>query len=332
MKTTFTLLVSLLGFVNLAFAGVITVSNRPGDSAQFSSLQDAINSASAGDSIYISGSLQDYGSAVISQKLTLIGPGFNPNKEQPLKASIYSIVLDTGSDGSAFVGLIIQQSISANYVEVNDILVSRCEVGGIYAYSTDENNFQANWVVENCIVYYIWSQGFNGNHNWLIINNLIRDSVYDINFSQISNNVFHNSNNPAFYLTEFCVIANNILYNSNPTGVENSTFSNNLSFGGFTPDIPYGSNGGLGNIVGQNPLFVNVPDVNFSHTYDYSLQAGSPGIDAGIDGTDMGLFGGNGFIATGEPSLPVVTVLTILNPIVPLNGQISVQVQGRANK
>ena len=71
---------------------------------------------------------------------------------------------------------------------------------------------------------------------------------------------------------------------------------------------------------------------SFRYTFDYSLQPSSPGVNAGTDGTDIGIFGGIGFSITGEPDdLPVVTRFDILNPMVPQNGSLRVRIEGRAN-
>jgi hypothetical protein len=55
----------------------------------------------------------------------------------------------------------------------------------------------------------------------------------------------------------------------------------------------------------------------------------SPGHNAGTDGTDIGLYGGNNaFSETGEhPDMPVVRVMNIDNNTVPSQGNINVHVK-----
>lgn len=37
---------------------------------------------------------------------------------------------------------------------------------------------------------------------------------------------------------------------------------------------------------------MNAPTAEFSYQYDFNLQIQSPGINAGTDGTDIGIYGG----------------------------------------
>jgi len=58
--------------------------------------------------------------------------------------------------------------------------------------------------------------------------------------------------------------------------------------------MPGTANLGTGNINNTNPLFVNYPIQGgaFDCAYDFALQTGSPAINAGTDGSDIGLTGG----------------------------------------
>ena len=73
-----------------AFATVRTVSNNPTTLAQFSTIQDAVNASSNGDTIYVHGSPTRYAGFTIQDKrLTVMGPGWYPLQSfQPYKATI----------------------------------------------------------------------------------------------------------------------------------------------------------------------------------------------------------------------------------------------------
>jgi hypothetical protein len=53
-----------------------TVSNNPNMPAQFSSVQTAIDSAAAGDTIFVYNSPNQYGSVNVTKKLHIIGAGY----------------------------------------------------------------------------------------------------------------------------------------------------------------------------------------------------------------------------------------------------------------
>ena len=70
----FTLLFILLTcIVTNGFAKIHTVSNNPDRPAQFTQVNPAINAASAGDSIYVYGSLTNYNDFTITKRLKSLG-------------------------------------------------------------------------------------------------------------------------------------------------------------------------------------------------------------------------------------------------------------------
>ena len=88
------LVLVLLFAINKTQATVITVSNAPNSPAQYTDLQLAINAANNGDTIYVSGSLVNYGVITIDKPLVLLGAGFNPQKDLPFVSNIYSSFSD----------------------------------------------------------------------------------------------------------------------------------------------------------------------------------------------------------------------------------------------
>jgi hypothetical protein len=104
-----------------------------------------------------------------------------------------------------------------------------------------------------------------------------------------------------------------------------------------------GSNSGAGNQMGIDPLFENVTNNDtYNDTFNYRLKTGSPGKNAGTDGTDLGIYGGSypfpsggaigsGFDTSPMPPIPQVTELNILNATVPVNGTLNVNVKATIN-
>jgi len=104
-------------------------------------------------------------------------------------------------------------------------------------------------------------------------------------------------------------------------GISNSPnldFRNNLTYsfvGNTIVALP-----GVNNLDNTNPLFTVAPTGTENDFYDndYSLMAGSPGINYGTDGTNIGVFGNNFlFDPQGRPDLmPYPTGITINNNLI----------------
>jgi hypothetical protein len=123
-----------------------------------------------------------------------------------------------------------------------------------------------------------------------------------------------------FHSVSNCDIKNNIFIGVNicyPGGISNNTLRNNLSYNAYGQIFPTADgNISTGNILDQNPLFNNFTAGSlFSFSYDLTLQAASPAKGTGVDGTDIGVFGGlNPFDIHGT-SLPVIKTITAPNTV-----------------
>lgn len=309
-------------------ATVWTVSNEPGYPAQFTDVQAAHDAAQAGDTLYVTASATAYSQLHIDRMITVIGGGYDQGGPTTIIAMIY---LTPGSDGSKIMSLYAPISLTMGGDNSN-ILIERVN-GQIYG---NQAGFTVNGlVVKHCVLSTVqleptWT-------NVLITNNLISGQVSG-SYSPsvlISNNVFASTiGNYFFYDMGYALLSNNIFYGSPiASAVSNCTFSNNLSYQTTDDNLPptAGNNVGSGNLVGVDPLFVNVPDAQGAWSYDYHLQASSPGHNAGTDGTDIGLYGGSAPLNVpfgGTPRLPQVTQFDLLNSTIGQGGTINVQVQG----
>jgi ABC-type phosphate transport system substrate-binding protein len=99
---TISLIILMASTLFMAKAAVLTVSNDPNQPAQFSTIAAAIDSAKAGDTIYISGSNVAYPlMAITKSNLTFIGTGFNPDKQNPFISKVEGATF-TGSQNQLF--------------------------------------------------------------------------------------------------------------------------------------------------------------------------------------------------------------------------------------
>lgn len=325
---TFTL--SLFFFFSLSLqlsATVFTVNNTPGSNAQFAQLQPAHDAASPGDTLQVSGSLVQYSFVNLYKKLTIIGPGFKPSNVDQRTALIQAIrFYSSEASGSNIIG--ITTGSLRSYVDfVNNLFISKSLI-----YEVMGNN-STNWTFINNILL----GGCSGINSSVYRNNISRGSIYG-NSSSFNNNVFLPYGSASIN-GQNLIISNNIFFESVPNTTLNSIYNNNIYYNpnyfviytNQDPNKP-DSNSLSGNFINVNPQFVNViSGANFDFSFDYSLSETSVGKNAGTDGSDIGVFGGAGFSITGEPSLPIVTTLIIKNAAVEQNGELQVEIKGRAN-
>lgn len=344
MKPVYYLLLSSFFFASSQlYAAVITVSNRTGDIADFSMIADAVTAASDGDIIYVSGSATTYGNFAVDKRLRFIGSGHNPGNGDPLISQFGTVSLLSGSSGSEFIGFSMNQIFVATGLTITDVKLHRNVIRGQSQVAISLGDGSQRWTVtENILLAAIRSNSSNQSFEELHVfaNNIIQANVLNVRYSKFYNNVFtaitavlndvlYNAfNNNIFYHNNL-----NLNFSGSTNSIRNCSFNRNIFFGQNNPtSFPQGNNNvGEGNIF-ANPLFVNVPaNAFFNYTQNFGLQTASPGINAGSDNTDIGLFGGTGFSVSGEPSIPQVTIFNIRNSIVPQGGNLNIRIEGKAN-
>jgi hypothetical protein len=338
-----------------AQATVRTVSNDPTNPAQFNNVQAAINAASAGDTIYVNPSQYTYADFTINKRLVVIGGGYNSNNQFNLTTVVGYITYyrDAGifdASGSVICGFRVNNSITGagGTLSVTNLKIFRNSINSIDTFPAAASG----WTVYNNLMGPI--NGRNTSSNFLIQNNILVGTISSFNQSSvvIDHNLFINVG--AFNDVHFAIITNNIMTSSSGTqvmtgNVYQNTFNNNLSLStNITSSAPTnsflgGPNTGGGNMVGIDPLFINDTDFNnFNGTYNYRLQAGSPGHNAGTDGTDLGIYGGtypfpsggapgSGYDTSALPPIPQITSVNIQNSSVLPGNQLKVNVTATVN-
>jgi hypothetical protein len=345
-------------------AAVFTVSNNPATPASYATPAAAIKAANPGDTIYIHGSATQYDNIFINKSnLTLIGAGYNPQKDNALSTYIKDIYLDTlnvnqTGRGAHLIGLnfnylyaAINGTMVYNYDQYtyNNVIIERSYVTATINVSGE------GWTLKNS---YLTTVNISNHGNLMVSNNVFFNTSYALASSNkpsviITNNDFYEG--PVFYSPNSYpflngTFSNNICFGASmysyatPVAKNAITMNNNLTFnlsvicftcpktGGDT--LPVSGSFGAGNIANQNPVFVNVPAVrptNFLQM-DFHLSSNSPAKLSGSDKTDIGITGGPfpWVDNTGSPNLPEVKQLNITN-VVPLNGSINIQVKGKTH-
>ena len=319
-----------------------TVSNNPANPAQFTEIQEAINAANDGDTIYVAGSATNYGNVLVNKRVVLIGAGWIQDgansRTRITQIDITTTTDNGGGSGSVITGFRVEGNLDGDPDEtISDILIER----NLFTGDDFNANFRSNenWAFRNNIVYQTNTSTFPNflcgtAVNLIVQNNIFQgeasggtnESLFQVTSPSalIANNVFYD------YVLEFdnSTVANNIFIQQNFTDrgrtSENATFNNNIFFG---ENNPSGATNTLNNNIFDNPGFESA-DTDF-YNYpadDITLASASPGKNAGTDRTDIGVFGGN-FPMVFEPANPDIIQLLINTVQLPVGGELEFTIQ-----
>jgi hypothetical protein len=343
MKSLFSMACLLVLFVMNSSATIKTLNNRNPSPGQYTTWAQVEASLAPGDTIYVSGSSLSYGNITMtptsSMDFTIIGAGFQPNKQQPF-ASMFDEITSYHSLSASLNIQIKLIGLTINKLELNHLdklYLSKC---------------------------YIKRSTYIGIHYWASA-----VSIVEFNIFSTKGNVAPNQSQTSFFTNASLImkpqVRNNIFMNQDSTyidshyiGITNVDFKNNLFnkgilyamfsessvlnniFIGATVQMPSTQNyfyfNSLdsasttnldhgNNLFNTNALFVNAPmpfPLAEDFTKDYHLQTGSPCIGSGAWNEDMGVYGGvygSGFTMTGEPNIPQIKQMNL--PATVIKGQ-----------
>lgn len=337
------------------FATQRTLSNDPNRPAQYSNLQTAIDQCNSGDTLIIYASNSNYNlsgnSFTFYKQLYIIGEGMNSTVLSLSTGANY--LFNNLSSGSFISGIRILSNVYFSAAStITNITFDRCDLSDELYFSAPLQNINfyncligvcyfnnanvTNINFDNCIfqqsyvntisltVSYLNSLLFYGYSNAFNQQVKIRNSI----FLGAATSMFSNCNG---FKLENC-----IFYKADPSGtITNSIFNNCLTYLCNNNALPPAGSGntGTGNVINQNPLFINFPALggDFSWSHNYGLQAGSPADNTGTGGTDIGLTGGNYPLNQLKQNsrLPVVTSVSLPNSSVPINGTLQGNIKAK---
>lgn len=316
-------------------ATVRTVSNFPANVAQFSTIQLAIDASSTGDTVYVHGSPNQYaGFTINAKKLTIIGPGWSPNKQLPFDAVVNTDIAGTGVQltgaatsgteiqGMAFIG---STGTRINTSAINNLRFVRNHYAAspVFFSSSVSAGTWSGYLFEGCLMNNGQVRSDNPTvhnfSNFIFQNNIFYESGCCVGgnisgFTNTSNILFdHNLwYGPSSGTRDcfagncrFLTITNSIFVRRNASNTNSSsTFTNNITFypaGSTNPGAPWTLNSNTnsgGNVDNQDPLMTAQATVNagtFNGLADFTIATG-PANNSATDGKDMGLL----FDATGS--------------------------------
>lgn len=345
---------------------IITVDNNPGHNAQYSSVQDAIDNANAGDILYLQQGVESYGNFTVNKPLKIVG---RSSADLSYRTIVANINLSIGSSGTTLEGMDISSiNIGSNLDETNDLSVQDIsilnnKIGQIFpGFGTDIDNNTPSPFINNILIRgNIVNNVFFDRRcfNVVVSNNIVSTvSAFQVNSTVITNNVFkiiggtvlaNNSNGGILNAS------NNAFITNSPSIVEvglsgNYQLNNNLTFNYASGvSLPFGTNNFTVNnaddsLLDTDPQFTAVDPNNpasiansstfqFDPYSDNLLPApGSPLLGGGFNGVDIGIYnGGFEFKPFGNAAgIPDVKIQGY-SSTTPANGDIEVTIQAKTN-
>ena len=299
-------------------------------STPYNNLEDAVAAAEAGSTVYIptgtyliqknptiAGAARN-NTLLIDKKLNLIGAGAG---EGALHATTLQgdITVTAGGSGSKFEGFDISQVNSAQgdlrIDNVSNFMLKRCRFRNLYPTGKGDGNIFSEsqmGMIQTMQSLYSAAYGLPADAS-IITEILVQNCIvtYTINYlrkAKFTNDVFTGGVYTQFVNVANSVITNNIFTGSNTVDVNQSgsslnSYTYNLMVGNFSATA---NNNDVANNITGVPL-ANI----FVDQVRWHLKTGCPGIGAGSDGTDMGIYGGAGAKEVRIPAYPAVTEFTV---------------------
>jgi hypothetical protein len=298
-KTTNTMkhihLLALLLLSNLGFSQIVILQSGT-TASQFSTLDAAIDAASNGDFIYLSGGNFLKNPTPINKELHFIGAGIHTDSTAVTTATSISVVgsdfhIGTDADNSTFDGINFTQLViftdeSGGPCDADNVVFSRCKFNGIDArgsntlvtlsniilqecivngYASDLGKDGTTCLIDRCYVYVLTSAGPQSCAGITVLNSIVLDETTV--GSSYTNCIFRYSYGGECFFTN-CITSDD-------------DFGSLAVFTNSTTGVLWVD------------IFINPTDafgyLNF--TQDFHIITGSVADNAGSDGTDAGIYG-----------------------------------------
>ncbi len=336
--------------INLYSQSRIIVQNDQ-EAQVFGHFSDALAATQAGDTIYLPGGAIDIGTSYIEKELTIFGAGHNPQYTEAtgvtmLNGTLYMRQADPEIplenihlEGFYISGDIRIGTLTTNQ-NVNQVNIRRVSMNNLYLSRSESATGEADHIhiIENIIR----GRVYGGDaQNVLFSKNIIQGFFWYFDGNAVfTNNIFLNDQSSSTVNTSFRYITNSTFRNNVIRCVNASRCFNNMSANNFYNNmwrydfsVPSGSTGS-GNIIDLDPdeIFVNATGSSFDYDFDYQLPEGSPGIGAGTDDTDIGIYGTPRPFKEGSvPRIPWIKSKTIA-PETDEDGKLNVEIEVEAQE
>ena len=330
MKTFYFSLVVFFSLSHLQVSAKIwRVNNIPGIAADYTTMIDAHNAASPGDTVHLEPSPYPYTSFTCSKKLFIVGTGYfldeNLNAQsQNHTSQLHGLTFNVGAEGSVVSGI----DFNGNNVNIycNDLVIRRNRFSKPSGGLPDETTGAVN-------TYYRSDNSSVPVTNILISQNYgVTISVHYPSSGILINNNFiavharsgDNTQNGALYShANAVVLVQNNVFRRGKITTYNSSFSNNILVAGLVEGTGNAYSNNLSNesqfgTANNNKANINMANVfvgagtGISSDGQWKLKTGSPAIGAGYGSTpqnpvDAGLYGGvTPYVLAGQVHMPAI--------------------------
>lgn len=295
-------------FSNNSYSKILTVDNNYPKIGDFSTLQEAHDAASNGDTLYVFPSLANYSAISIQKKLHIIGSGF-----QSLQQGIRPTLAEGTFEFSEFSNGSSLSSFGGNFnviINADNVKILRNKLKSVKVNSGHAGIIiKQNFLHDNNSYYLIDIEDYN---EVFIANNIIKNHSI-IWYSIAANN---GKGIKANQTSNTSVIIHNII------DLVGTTWSNGYEVAmdvGTSNTIAYNNIILIGPIIGiQTEFYNNLVSPNLESVFinyrenDYHLKSDSPAKGSGYNGEDMGIYGGEfPFVDGGYPSIPSIYFLDV---------------------
>lgn len=310
MKPFFaTLLLSFL-FATASHADIWRVDANTANEADFRTLQEAHDRVNAGDTLYVAGAGTSYGVLFLEKTLFIFGPGYFLDENPETQALVSSAKVDeltilAGAANSLITGMQLSGAID---IRAAGVTLQRNRISHSVSLSANNitliQNYMRGSARVGALVDMSDSQGILIANNYLYHNRADLAGELIIFGTQASSSVvIQNTMHGSIVEVHNATVHNNILFESFFRGSSND-IRNNISSGDYLGT----ENGNQAN-VDMSIVFVG-PDEN-STDGQWQLERGSPALETGVNGEDVGMFGGpSPYMLSGIPSLPHIYFLS----------------------
>lgn len=340
------LLMAITSFT--ASATIWRVNNTLGVDADFTSVQVAHDSASAGDTILVEGSTIAYGNLAITKLLYIYGTGYfltenDSTQAYPINAKLGNVTFNAGSGGSRMQGFQIGDG-AANAVTINtdNIIFERNYINlNDFAWMIVVGNNRTNIIIRHNYLVNLMNW-FGSGFGISIGTNVTGTVIYD-NYIHVpsavtaSGAIFSNNTSSSLIIRQNVLMGRLVFYNT--------VFENNIYRSGnaVTSDITNIVRNNLCNGTQFPAINGNQQSVNMTTVFlltgstdgQWRLKIGSPAIGAGFSEEDCGMYGNLPgvpvYILSGMPEIPAIFAATV--PVVGTNSTgLDVNVKVKSHK
>jgi hypothetical protein len=295
-----------------SFGQVLRVDNNLAHAADFRTIQEAIDAASPGDTLYVAGSPFPYSGFTAAKPLVIVGAGYLLASNFPSNTAIWDTVVNgqvqlaPDSDGTTIMGLNlsgVEVTCSSNSV-VSRNYISHLSIRGSCSIL---NNYIRTWI-------YAFPGAAEGSV--LIQNNIVTGFIGVVDAPDYGIYAVNN------VITGSVQIFRGV--------VQNNIVSGTIHRGPFVSVLYNLSASDIGNEDG-NQSGVNLETVFAGGTgleTRYRLAEGSPAVGSGYEGGDLGAFGGSApYRLSGLPPIPHIYRIVVGSSA---SGSTGLQVEVRA--